>query len=114
MPWANVFFRKKTLVRAGYELLNERGDRYRPMELRPADALWTLNGATIRSTQRILRSLNAPYTLRLSPLFSPLVERWDSWRMRYYGWAFNWLRFLPGLREMFTHRMVLVLTKPAN
>ncbi len=114
MPWANVFFRKKTLVKAGYELLDERHDPYRPMELRPADALWTLNGATIRSTNRILRTLPCQYSLRLSPLFSPLVERWEPWHMAYYGWAFNWLRFVPVMREMFTHRIVLVLTKPVS
>lgn len=111
MPWANLLFSKRVLVHAARELLEERGDPYRPMPLRPGDALWTLNGATVRSTRRTVRSLDCEYSMRLSALFSPLVERWGAWHMRYYAWLFGWLRFVPGLRELFAHRIVLVVRK---
>jgi 2-polyprenyl-3-methyl-5-hydroxy-6-metoxy-1,4-benzoquinol methylase len=110
MPYPNLLFSAKTLLRAGYDILQQRSDDYRPNPIRPSDRLWGLNGATIRSTRRLLDSLGCNYRLDLAPLCSPLNSKWQSWRMKYYAWAFAPLRHVPWLQEIVTHRMVLTLT----
>jgi SAM-dependent methyltransferase len=109
MPCPNVFFSPQTLIRAGYEMLDERKDAYRPNPLRPLDKLWSLNGATVRSTRKLLASLGCTYDLRLAPIFSHLNSLWRPWRMKYYAWAFAPVRHIPLLNEVFTHRMVLTV-----
>jgi ubiquinone/menaquinone biosynthesis C-methylase UbiE len=116
MPWANVFFRCETLIEAAYQLLEERGDSYRPHPLRSTDKLWALNGATVASVRGILSQDEfLQHDLRLAPLFSPLnATKWESWKMKYYAFAFKPLRRLPGLREAFVHRIALTVTKPSS
>jgi SAM-dependent methyltransferase len=116
MPWPHVLFRCQTLLEAGNQILGERDDTYRPRPLRPKDKLWTLNGATIASVSRILsRNGFEQHDLRLAPLFSPMnATKWQSWKMKYYAFAFRPLRHLPGIREAFVHRMILTITKPSS
>jgi hypothetical protein len=52
----NVLFTCQTLRMAIDELLDERGSSYRPTR-RPHEPLPTVNGATIRSFRRLLRSV---------------------------------------------------------
>ena len=52
--------------------------------------------------------------LELLPLLSRANRKYDAWRMRYYAWVFRFLRSLPLLNEIFTHRIVAVLTKPTD
>lgn len=111
MPWANVFFQCDAIVQAGYELLDERRDSFRPNPLRPQDKLWSLNGATISSVSRLIEQRGYKSDLQVAPLFSEMNSKWDPWRMKYYAFAFAPLRFMPLLREMFTHRIVLRLSK---
>jgi SAM-dependent methyltransferase len=111
MPWANVLFRPNAIVRAACELLDERGDIYRPTPMRPHDKLWMLNGATIAGVSRLLKQKRYNASLRLAPLFSRMNSKWEPWMMKYYAFAFAPLRFVPALREMFTHRMLVQLTK---
>jgi SAM-dependent methyltransferase len=112
MPWANVLFRRGTLVKAVEEILKERDDGYTPQPMRPRDALWTLNGATIGSVRRLLTDgLFSKVDLELYPLFSRMNSKWDSWRMKYYAFAFRPLRRVPRLNELFVHRIVLSATK---
>jgi SAM-dependent methyltransferase len=112
MPYANVLFPCKTLVAAVDLILSERGDGYRPHQLRPGDKLSSLNGATIRSFQKLLET--SPFSRReviYSQLFSPLNSRWGAWKMKYYAFLFRPLRLVPLLRELFVHRIVCQLHK---
>jgi SAM-dependent methyltransferase len=109
MPWPQVFFRPRTLMRAALAL----GNGFQPLPLRPSDKLWMLNGATVASVKRLVRDLDADVTLNLAPLFSPLNEKWERWRMKYYAPLVAPLRFVPGVRELFVHRIVMRARKRA-
>jgi SAM-dependent methyltransferase len=111
MPWPNVFFPCRTLVKAGTEIISRRADNYRPDQLRPTDRLWGLNGITIRKLRRIANSLDADFTIRLAPLFSARNRKWESWHMKYYGPLLAPLRYVPIVQECFTHRIVMTMTK---
>jgi len=112
MPWPNVLFPCRTLLKAGTNIISQRAEDYRPNPLRPTDKLWGLNGITIRELRRILSSLDADFSIRLAPLFSPLNGKWGHWRMRYYAPLLAPLRHVPILQECFTHRIVLTVRKP--
>jgi SAM-dependent methyltransferase len=111
MPWANVFFRCDAIVKAAYDLLEERHDPFRPTPMRSRDKLWMLNGATIGGVSRMLGSKPYLSNVQLAPLFSSMNSKWGPWKMKYYAFAFSPLRFVPYVRELFTHRIVLRLTK---
>ena len=113
MPYANVLFPSSVLVRAVDELLEERGDGFRPRPLRPRDKLYCLNGLTVRGFRDALEGLDLEVEhLRLLPLFSRMNRKYDAWRMKYYAWAFSVLASVPVLQEGFTHRVVAALRKP--
>ena len=113
MPWANVIFPPKVLLRAIDELLEERDDGYRPQALRPGDRLYSLNGVTIRSFCRMLNRSNFE-VLRLEflPLLNKMIRQFHGWKMHYYAWLFYPLSRIPVLQELFTHRIVAILRKP--
>jgi ubiquinone/menaquinone biosynthesis C-methylase UbiE len=112
MPYANLFFRPQTLMNATLAVLGERGDDYRPMALRPADRLWTLNGVMIQSFENMLKDIGfSRAQVNYAPLFSRMNSKWDSWKMKYYAFAFKPLRHVPLIRELFVHRIVCRLTK---
>jgi len=111
MPCPNVFFSAHALIDAGHALLEERNDAYRPNPLRPSDKLWNLNGSTISGTRTTLASLGCTYDLHLAPIFSRMNSLWEPWRMKYYAWVLAPLRYLPLVNEVFTHRMVLTVSK---
>ncbi len=113
MPWPNVLFPCRTLVRAGTDIISRRADDYRPNPLRPTDKLWGLNGITIRKLRQITGSLDATFSISFAPLFSPENRKWESWHMKHFAPIFNGLRGLPVLQEYFTHRIVLTMTKPS-
>lgn len=113
LPYANLFFSSKTLLSAIDELLEERGEGYRPQPLRPGDRLYGLNGLTIRRLRRMLkRSEFEVVSLDLLPLLNKMIRQYDKWKMQYYAWVFRPLSRVPMLQESFTHRVVLVLRKP--
>jgi SAM-dependent methyltransferase len=113
VPYANVIFPSKVLIPAIDELLEERGDGYRPQPLRPGDRLYTLNGITIRAFRRMLRRTDFEVLwLEFIPLLNKMNRRFQAWKMQYYAWLFYPLSRLPILQEMFTHRIVAVLRKP--
>ena len=112
MPWSNVLFRTETLVQAVREILATRNDGFSPNPMRPNDRLWNLNGATIRTVKNLLsRRTISNCRLSLYPLFSPMNSKWQSWRMKYYAFAFRPLPYIPALQELFVHRMVLKVVK---
>jgi len=111
MPCPNVLFTTQVLVQAGYELLKERNDIFRPNALRPSDKLWNLNGTTVAGTRKLLASLKCDYNLVLAPIFSRMNSLWEPWRMKWYAWIVAPLRHIPTVNEVFTHRMVLTVGK---
>ncbi|MEK6320652.1 MAG: class I SAM-dependent methyltransferase [Acidobacteriota bacterium] len=113
VPYANLIFPSKVLLRAIDELLEERGDGYRPQALRPGDRLYSLNGVTIRSFRRMLNRSNFE-VLRLEflPLLNKMIRQFHRWKMHYYAWLFYPLSRIPVLQELFTHRIVAILRKP--
>jgi SAM-dependent methyltransferase len=112
MPWANVLFPCRTLVKAASEILRRRGEGYRPSDLRPTDKLWGLNGITIRKLRRITRELDADVRINLTPLFSSRNRKWESWRLKYFSPLLAVLRRVPFLQECFSDRIILTMTKP--
>jgi SAM-dependent methyltransferase len=112
LPCAHWIFPPKVLLGAIDQILSERGDGFRPQPLRPSDKLYGLNGLTIRRFEEILQalSLEAIY-MKYLPLLSPMNRKYESWKMRYYAWAFSLLPRVPILRECFTHRVVAILRK---
>jgi len=112
-PYAHLFFPSRVLLRAIDELIEERGDGYRPQPLRPGDRLYSLNGTTIRSFRRILeRSKFEVILLEFLPLLNRMIRKYDRLKMGYYGWIFSPLSRVPMLQEVFTHRIVAILRKP--
>ncbi|HWP43191.1 MAG TPA: class I SAM-dependent methyltransferase [Blastocatellia bacterium] len=115
MPYSNLIFPSPVLVRAIEEILEERGDSFRPHPLRQGDKLHSLNGLTIRRFNRIVRDTGfEAVSIRLLPLFSEANRNYRTWRMQYYAWAFKLLPRMPVVRECFTHRVVSVLRKPGR
>ncbi|HJQ27118.1 MAG TPA: methyltransferase domain-containing protein [Blastocatellia bacterium] len=114
VPYTHLLFPAHILRRAVDEILAERDAGYHPQPLRPGDRLYGLNGLTIRRFERLLRrsGFEAAWIERL-PLMSKANRKYEAWRMRYYAWAFSLLPRLPLLREIFTHRIVAALRKPA-
>jgi SAM-dependent methyltransferase len=113
LPYANLFFSSKTLLSAIDELLEERGDGYRPQPLRPGDKLYGLNGLTIRQFRRIMKSSEFEVlSLEFLPLLNKMIRQYNKWKMQYYEWGFRPLSRVPLVRELFTHRIVAVLRKP--
>jgi SAM-dependent methyltransferase len=112
VPYANLIFPSRVLLRAIDELLEERGDGYRPQALRPGDRLYSLNGVTIRSFRRMLNRSNFE-VLRLEflPLLNKMIRQFHRWKMHYYAWLFYPLSRIPVLQELFTHRIVAILRK---
>jgi SAM-dependent methyltransferase len=113
LPYANLLFSSKTLLSAIDELLEERGDEYRPQPLRSGDKLYGLNGMTIREFRRLTHvSKFEVVSLEFLPLLNRMIRQYSKWKMQYYEWVFRPLSRVPLLRELFTHRIVAVLRKP--
>jgi SAM-dependent methyltransferase len=115
LPYANLLFPRTVLLRAIDELLEERGGGYSPQPLRSGDKLYGMNGMTIRRFRRLLK--RSPFEvehLELLPLFSKRSRQYAAWRMRYYAWISYLLSRVPVVQECFTHRIVVVLRKPAR
>jgi SAM-dependent methyltransferase len=111
MPWSNVLFPCRTLLKASANIISRRADNYRPNALRPGDKLWGLNGITIRQLRRLVSNLDADSSIKLAPLFSPLNGKWESWHMNCYAPFLAPLRHVPAVQECFTHRILLTMTK---
>lgn len=113
LPYANLFFSSRTLLGAIDELLDERGDGYRPQPLRPGDRLYGLNGLTIRKFRKMTDGSEFEVlSLELLPLLNKLIRQYQKLKMQYYAWVFRPLSRVPLLQELFTHRVVAVLRKP--
>jgi SAM-dependent methyltransferase len=111
MPWSNVFFPCRALLKAGTDVISRRADDYRPGQLRPTDKLWGLNGITIRKLRQITKAVDADFAIEHAPLFSSKNRKWKSWHMKYYAPLLAPLRHIPILQECFTHRIVMTMTK---
>jgi SAM-dependent methyltransferase len=113
LPYANLLFPRKVLLRAIDELLEERQNGYSPQPLRPGDHLYGMNGLTIRRFRRMLKgSRFEVMRFEVLPLFSRRSRQYKAWKMRYYAWVTYLLSRIPLIQECFTHRVVVVLRKP--
>jgi SAM-dependent methyltransferase len=111
-PLPNVFFSGETLMAAATELMDARQQAFRPPPLRRNDPLWGVNGMTIRNFETILRRLKfSSMQVAYTPLLSPMRSGWHRWKMRYYSFPFRAATKVPLLNEIFTERIVLVMTK---
>jgi ubiquinone/menaquinone biosynthesis C-methylase UbiE len=115
LPYANVLFPSKVLLRAIDEILEERGDGYRPQALRPGDKLYGLNGITIRGFMRMLTKTHfETLSLEFLPLLNRMIRQYDAWKMHYYAWIFRPFSRVPFVQELLTHRIVAALRKPPS
>ncbi len=112
MPYANLVFPPKILMKAIDEILADRGGAFRPQPLQPGHILYSLNGLTVSGFEEILKESGfKTRSVTLLPLFSRANRRYADWKMKYYAWIFRWLTRVPLLREAFTHRIVATLVK---
>jgi SAM-dependent methyltransferase len=111
-PAPNLLFSNETLMKAVKQILDERGGDFHPRELRPADKLWGLNGATIRSFRKILSNKTFfQVHIVYAPMLSPMKKKWNPWKMKYYAFLFRPLTRIPFVNEVFVDRLVCALTK---
>lgn len=115
LPYANALFPSYVLLNAIDEILEDRGDGYRPQALRPGDRLYGLNGITIRSFRRMLaKSHFEILRLEFLPLLNKMIRQYDAWKMGYYAWVFSPFSRVRFVQELFTHRIVAALRKPPS
>jgi len=111
-PLSNLLFPCATLLVAAEQLMQKRGQTYRPPALRPTDKLWGMNGLTLTRFHRIIDRLPfSKVSCSHEPLVSPFRSKWKQWRMKYYALPFKVAANIPVLWEVFTDRVVAELTK---
>ena len=111
-PFPNLLFPCPTLTVAAEQLMRARNQRYRPPVFRPSDPLWSVNGTTLSSFHKLIRTIRfSRVKCHHSPLVSPFRTKWERWRMKYYALPFRLAARIPGLWEVFTDRVVVEATR---
>jgi SAM-dependent methyltransferase len=118
-PGIQCLFSGKTLIRAYSEILAERGESaywYRRGSSEPAQ--WerghTINGTTLASFRPILRELDWRIIHQSrKPILTIGRNMSRSALNRFAGTLLRPFARLPGLQEVFLHRLTFVLEKPA-
>jgi SAM-dependent methyltransferase len=120
IPGLQYLFSGATLTRAYYEILRERGSdaqwywRATP-ELEPWEKGNTINGTTYRAFGKLIRQGGWKVVMNSrAPIGS--IGRNASRKLSYrlMSRLFAPLTALPGLQEIFLHRVTYILEKPAN
>jgi len=120
VPGLQYLFSGATLTRAYYEILRERGNdaqwywRAAP-ELEPWEKGNTINGTTYRGFAKLIRESGWKVVMNPRPPIGSIgrnASRKLSYRLM--SRLFVPLTVLPGLQEIFLHRVTYVLEKPAN
>ncbi|HKR39963.1 MAG TPA: class I SAM-dependent methyltransferase [Paraburkholderia sp.] len=120
MPGLQYLFSGATLTRAYYEILRERGNdaqwywRATP-ELEPWEKGNTINGTTYRAFGKLIREGGWKVVMNSrAPLGS--IGRNASRKLSYrlMSRLFAPLTALPGLQEIFLHRVTYILEKPGH
>jgi SAM-dependent methyltransferase len=117
LPCIHYFFSGETLVRAYSEILEERGesaDWYKrsSAQLEPWERGNTINGTTLAQFRRLIRERDWKVVLHSRKPIGSIGRNGSKLRAgallsRPFGLATN----IPGLREMFLHRITYILQK---
>jgi 2-polyprenyl-3-methyl-5-hydroxy-6-metoxy-1,4-benzoquinol methylase len=117
MPGIHYLFSGKTLVRAYYEILEERGEaaywyKRKSPQLQPWERGNTINGTTLAKFRRMLRNGGWKILLHSTKPIGSIGR--NATRMRSAALltpAFGVAARMPGLRELFLHRITYILEK---
>lgn len=117
MPGIHYLFSGKTLVRAYYEILQERGDaaywyKRNSPQLHPWERGNTINGTTLAKFRRLIREGGWKVLLHSTKPIGSIGRH--ATRMRSAALlapAFGVAAKLPGLQEVFLHRITYILEK---
>jgi SAM-dependent methyltransferase len=118
VPAIQCFFSGKTLLKAYCEILNERGPEARwyrreSAALEPWERSNTLNGITLRKFRTILGDTDWRVILHSrKPIGSIGRNIANNKAARVLSNAFRPLTHIPGLQEVFLHRITFILEKP--
>ena len=118
VPGIQWFFSGTTLVKAYCEILNERGPaaqwyRRKSAALEPWEQSNTLNGITLRKFRSILRDTDWRVVLQSrKPIGSIGRSIAHHQFVRLMSNAFRPLTYVPGVQEVFLHRLTFILEKP--
>ena len=118
VPAIQCFFSGTTLVKAYCEILNERGEaaqwyQRKSAALEPWEQSNTLNGITLRKFRSILSDANWRVVLHShKPIGSIGRSIANNKLVRLMSNAFKPLTYIPGLQEVFLHRLTFILEKP--
>jgi len=117
LPCIHYFFSGETLVRAYNEILEERGEsaywyKRRSPQMEPWERGNTINGTTLTQFRRFIRDHNWKVVLHSRKPIGSIgrnVSKLGALALlsRPFGVATN----IPGLREMFLHRITYILQK---
>jgi len=117
LPCIHYFFGAETLIRAYYEILEERGESaYWYKRSSPRLESWekgnTINGTTLAQFRRFIRERDWKVVLHSRKPIGSIGRNASKLRAaallsRPFGLATN----IPGLREMFLHRITYILQK---
>jgi SAM-dependent methyltransferase len=119
-PGVQYFFSARTLLRAYCEILDERGRsadwyRRRSVDLQPWERGNAINGTTLAQFRRYIRDTHwiTLHHIR-KPIGSIGRNASKSKVLKATSLLFYPLARMPGLEEVFLHRISYILQKPAN
>ena len=116
-PCIHWFFSGKTCIRAYYEILKERGDKaYWYKRLSANVESWergnTINGITLSQFKAIIKGMNWRVVRPVSKPIGSIGRNISRNRLiRTMSKLFSPLTKIPGLREIFLHRITYILEK---
>lgn len=117
LPGIHYIFSGKTLVKAYYGILEERGaDAYWYKRHRPDLECWekgkSINGTTLARFRKFLRNNNWKIVLHSRKPIGSIGRSVSNRRvLRQMSRLFYPLTFIPSLREVFLHRITYILEK---
>jgi len=117
VPCIHWFFSGHTLVKAYYQILEERGnDAYWYKRSSPDLKFWerghTINGTTLSQFKGLIKVRNWRVIHQAKkPIGSIGRHIYKKTTLRLISKLFLPLTFIPGLRELFLHRIVFILEK---
>lgn len=117
IPGLQMLFSGPTLVRAYYEILEERGEtarwyRRQSPDLKPYERGHTINGTSFRQFKRILKGGSWDVEFVGRKVIGSIGRAVDRNKMfKLVSLAFAPLAYVPSLQEVFLHRVTMVIRK---
>ena len=118
LPGLQYLFSGKTLVQAYWEILEERGSeaiwyKRRSPNLNPWEKGNTINGLTLRAFKKLIKKSDWRITSQaMFPIGAIGRNSSRSKLRRILAPIFYPLTYIPGLQEVFLHRVSFILEKP--